>query len=159
MLKVKNQGFSSKLGVKGLFWAHLLGPDGTLKEERIVQNTVTELCDAHIADALSDSVGEAKIGYMAVGTGSGQGASDSGLATSLSRIGLTSTTQGAGAADNDLIYVGTWGAGVGTGAITEAGIITADNNTSMQYYADFSVINKGSADTLVITWTATFGAS
>ena len=158
MLQVKDQEFHSKMGIKGLFHATLFGPDGEIKEERIIHNTVTELSDAHVADQLSDS-GEAAIGFMAVGTGSGQTSASVGLAVSLERHALTSTTQGAAGADNDVIYVGTWNAGTGTGAITEAGIITADNNTSLQYYADFSVINKGAADSLVITWTATFGAS
>jgi len=159
MLQEKDQGFESKIGIKGLFHAQLFSPEGDLKEERIVHNTVTELCDAHVADQLSDVPGEAAIGFMAVGTGTGQTSASVGLATSLERHALDSTTQGAGAADNDLVYVATWGAGTGTGAITEAGILTADNDTSLQYYADFAVINKGAADSLVITWTATFGAS
>ena len=158
MIQKKDQGFHSHLGIKGLCHAELFGLDGRLKEERIIHNTVTELCDAHVADQLSDA-GEAAIGFMAVGTGTGQTSASVGLATSLERHALTSTTQGAGAADNDVVYVGTWGAGVGTGAITEAGILTADNDTSLQYYADFAVINKAAGDTLVITWTATFGAS
>ena len=150
--------FQSDMGIKGLFHAVLRGPDGEIKEERIVHNTVTELGDAHVADQMSDS-GEAALGYMAVGTGSGQGSGDTGLATSLSRLALDSTTQGAGGADNDVIFVDTWAAGTGTGAITEAGILLGDNNTSMNYYADFSVINKAAGDSLVITWTVTYGAS
>ncbi|MCK5016448.1 MAG: hypothetical protein KAS32_05175 [Candidatus Peribacteraceae bacterium] len=103
--------------------------------------------------------GEGALGFMAVGTGSGQGAADVGLAVSLDRNALTSTTQGGGADDNDVIFVGTWAAGDGTGAITEAGIFLADNNTTMNYYDDFAVINKLAADSLVITWTVTYGAS
>ena len=59
---------------------------------------------------------------------------DSGLATSLDRNSLDSTTLGVGVADNDVIYVCTWSAGDGTGAITEAGIFMGDNNGSMNYY-------------------------
>ena len=158
MFQDKDQKFSSKVGIKGTCCIRLLGPDGKLKEERIIHNTVTELGDAHVADAMSDQ-GEGALGYIAVGTGSGQGTGDTGLATSLDRNAITSTTQGAGAADNDVVYVGDWTAGDGTGAITEAGILLADNNTTLNYYADFAVINKGAADTLQITWTVTFGAS
>jgi len=53
--------------------------------------------------------------------------------------------------------VGDWAAGVGSGAITEAGIFVGDNNTSLNYYADFAVVTKGAADTLEITWTVTYG--
>ncbi|KKL83828.1 hypothetical protein LCGC14_1970850, partial [marine sediment metagenome] len=82
-----------------------------------------------------------------------------GLATSLDRNALDSTTQGAGGDDNDVIYVCTWAAGDGTGAITEAGVMRDDDNLKLMLYADFLVVNKAAADTLVITWTGTFGAS
>jgi len=159
MLQIKDQGFHSRLDIKGLCHVKLFREDGELKEERIIYNTVTELADAHVADQLADVPGEAQIGYMAVGTGSGQTSASVGLAANLDRNALTSTTQGAGVADNDLVYIGDWAAGDGTGAITEAGILVGDNNTSLQYYADFAVINKGAADTLSVTWTVTFGAS
>jgi len=158
MFQEKNQGFSSRLGIKGLCHVRLFGPDGKIKEERIIHNTVTELGDAHVADAMSDQ-GEGALGYIAVGTGSGQGAADTGLDTVLDRNALTSTNQGIGANDNDVIFVGNWAAGDGTGAITEAGIFLGDNNTSMNYYADFAAVNKAAADTLEIDWTVTYGAS
>ena len=158
MLQVKDQEFQSKMDIKGLFKAQLFGEDGSLKEERIIHNTVTELCDAHVADQMSDST-DAAIGYMSVGTGTGQTSASTGLATPLDQNSLTSTTQGAAGADNDVVYVGTWAAGDGDGAITEAGILQAANNTTLMLYADFDVINKGAGDSLVITWTATFGAS
>lgn len=144
--------FSGKLKIE------VFDKDGNLRETRKVKNTVTALLDAHIADRLSD-VGEAAIGYMAIGTGSGQGASSTGLAASAGRVALDSTTQGTGADDNDVIYVATFPAGTGTGAITEAGIMRANDNTSMMAYADFSVVNKGALDSFVVTWTITCGAS
>jgi hypothetical protein len=150
--------FESRVGVKGILHLRLFGPDGKLKEERIVHNTITNLMDAHVADQMSDQA-EAAIGYMSIGTGSGQGAADTGLATVLDRNALTSTTQQAGADDNDVLYVCDWAAGDGTGAITEAGIFRADDDATMMTYADFAVVNKGAADTLQINWTVTFGAS
>jgi len=152
MLQEKDQMLSSKVPIKGVCHIRLWGPDGELKEERIIHNTVTTIGDAHVADAMSDQ-GEGALGFMAVGTGSGQGAGDAGLATSLDRNALTSTTQ----AGNDVVFVGDWAAADGTGAITEAGIFLADNNTTLNYYADFAVVNKGAADTLEITWTVTYG--
>lgn len=148
----------TKLTIKGRMLLQQFGPDGVLKAERIYENTITNLMDAHVADQLSDQ-GEAAIGYMSVGTGNGQGAADTGLSAVLDRNALDSTTQGAGADDNDVIYVCTWAAGDGTGAITEAGIMRANDDASMMTYADFAVVNKLAADSLVITWTVTFGAS
>ena len=158
MLQEKDQRLHSKAGIKGECHIVLRGPDGKIKDERIIHNTVTELGDAHVADAMSDQA-EGALGYIAVGTGTGQGAASTGLATSLDRNALTSTIQGVAGNDNDVIYVGNWAAGDGTGAITEAGILLGDNNTSMNYYADFAVVTKGAADTLEITWTVTHGAS
>jgi len=172
MFQEKNQGLSSHAGINGLCHIELwtaYNEDGTryrehgrfarrLKEERIIHNTVTELGDAHVADQMSDS-GDAQLGYMSVGTGNGQVAADVGLDTVLDRNALDSTTQGAAGDDNDVIFVCTWVAGDGTGAITEAGIFLGDDNTSMNYYADFAVVNKPAADSLVITWTVTYGSS
>lgn len=139
--------------IKGHFVARLNG-----KIVVDTWNTITELCDAQVADQMSDQ-GQAAIGFMSVGTGSGQGAASTGLATHEDRNALDSTTQGAGAADNDVVYVCSWAAGDATAAITEAGIMRADDDASLMAYADFAVINKGAADTLEITWTLTFGAS
>ena len=148
----------SKLGIRGHMHLELKDAQGNLKEVRDDWNTVTELGDAHVADAMSDK-GEGALGYMAVGTGTGQTSASVGLATALDVNALTSTTQGTTTNDNDVIFVGTWAAGDGTGAITEAGIFLGLNNTSMNYYSSFTVINKGASDSLVITWTASYGAS
>lgn len=152
------QKIRSKFPIHGHMHLELRGPDGKVKDVRDLENTITELMDAQVADRMSDA-GQAAIGFMAVGTGTGQTSASVGLATSLERHALTSTTQGAAGNDNDVIYVGTWAAAVGTGAITEAGILELDDNTSLMCYDDFAVVNKLAADSLVITWTVTFGAS
>ena len=51
--------------------------------------------------------------------------------------------------------VGTWAAGDGTGAITEAGIFDAGAAGNMWCSASFGVVTKGAADSLTITWTLT----
>ena len=158
MLIKSDMEFTSKFGIKGRAHLQLFGADGKLKEERFIDNTITELMDAQVADQMSDQ-GDAAIGYMAVGTGSGQTSASVGLAVSLDRNALTSTTQGAAGADNDVVYVGDWLAADGTGAITEAGILRLDDNTSLMTYADFAVVNKLAADSMVITWTVQFGVS
>ena len=153
-----NKVFKNRFGIKGHVSIRLFGADGLLKESREIDNTITELMDAHVADQMSDS-GDAAIGFMAVGTGTGQGSASTGLAVQLDINALTSTTQGAAGADNDVVYVGDWAAADGTGAITEAGIFLASNNTSLMVVASFAVINKGDSDTLQITWTVSFGQS
>ena len=154
-----DQKLQSKMGLKGTCHIRLRGSDGKLKEERVIHNTITELFDAQVADQLADTPTDGQIGFMAVGTGTGQGSADVGLATQLDINALTSTIQDVVGEDNDLIYIGDWAATDGTGALTEAGIFLTSDNTSMMTVASFAVINKGAADTLEITWTITFGAS
>ena len=172
MNQISDMKFKSAMGLKG--HAHIelrsaWNDDGSryrergrfavrIKETRDIYNTITEGMDAQVADQMSDQ-GFAAIGFMSVGTGSGQIAADTGMDATLDRNALDSTTLGLGAADNDVIYVTTWAPADGTGAITEAGIMKADDDASLMTYSDFAVINKGAADSLVITWTVTFGAS
>ncbi len=76
---------------------------------------------------------------------------DTALETQAGRVSLTSTT----VTTNSVAYVATFPAGTGTGAITEAGIFNASTGGTMLCRTVFSVINKGAADTLGITWTVT----
>jgi len=147
-----------KLSRMGVLKAELFGPDGLLKERRHVKNVITEVGDAYVADALSSSPGEAAMSHMAIGTSStAASTSDTALVSQLDRNALTSRTQGTGAADNDVIYVGDWAAGDGTGAITEAGILNSSSGGTLLARQVFSVINKGASDTLKITWTVSIG--
>lgn len=132
----------------------LCGPDGGIKEERRTHNIVTDVGCAHIADQLASAPGEAVMSHIAVGTGTDAAAAgDTTLQTELDRNALTSFTQGAGADDHKIIYVGDWAAGDGTGALTEVGILNAAVAGTLLARTVFSVINKGAADTLQITWT------
>ena len=90
--------------------------------------------------------------HMAIGTGTNTAVvGDTTLQTELDRNALTSTTVTA----NAVAYIATWAAGDGTGAVTEAGIFDAASGGDMLARTDFSVVNKGAADVLTITWTVT----
>lgn len=148
------------MSFKGKCHVQLFGPDGKLKDEEIVENTITQVGDAHVADQLSSSPGESAMSHMAIGTGTTAAATtDTALETELDRNALTSFLQGTGGDDNDVIYIGDWAAGDGTGAITEAGILNASSGGTLLCRAVFAVKNKLAADTLKITWTFTCGAS
>lgn len=149
---------SEKLSRKGYIKLELFDSNGLLKERRHIRNTITEVGDAHVADQLSSSPGEAAMSHMAIGTSSTAAATgNTALVSEIDRNALTSRTQGAGAADNDVIYVGDWAAADGTGAITEAGIFNSSSGGSLLARQVFSVINKGASDTLKITWTVSIG--
>ena len=150
------KGFASGLKLSGYFKADLFDKFGNLKEHRESKNTVTTLALAMVADQFDGTPAIAKPGWMEVGTGSGQGAGDSILDTYTagSRTANTSATT----TTDHVVYVCTFGAGVGTAALTEAGLFNVDtqNTTDLILYDDFDVINKGVDDSLVITWTLTF---
>jgi len=48
-----------------------------------------------------------------------------------------------------------FGAGEGTGSITEAGIFNASSSGTLLCRTVFSVVNKGASDSMTITWTVT----
>ena len=52
-------------------------------------------------------------------------------------------------------YVATFGAGTGTGAVTEAGILNASSSGTLLCRTEFNVVNKGSSDSMTVTWTVT----
>ena len=149
-----------KLGT-GKLHVELFGPDGKVKEERFVTNTITNAGDAWVANQLSGAVADL-MSHMAIGDDDdpAPAATQTALNNEVDRNALTSTTQGAGGDDNDVIYVGDWAAGDGTNAsLCEAGIFNDGAAGTMLCRAIFTAVNKGANDTLKITWTVTFGAS
>lgn len=151
------KGMGDFFRLQGHMVAELFDKHGNKKQHLEASNLVTVLGHKMAADQILASPTIAKPGWMEVGTGSGQDANDSILDSYISgsRTALDSKTRGANAI---VTMVCTFGAGVGTGAITEAGIfnVATENTTDLICYADFSVINKGASDSLVMTWTLTF---
>lgn len=147
--------------LKGMLRLTLFDEFGHIKDYREVPNTITVAGDKITADAMSDR-GETLPSHIGVGTTSGGKTTASNALEAqvgANRTALDSTTQGAGADDNDVIWVCTFGAGVGTGALVEAGIFNHITAGDMYAYQEFAVINKAAGDSLVVTWTCTYGAS
>jgi hypothetical protein len=138
--------------------ARLIHPNG--KEELFeFKNTLTELGEALIADALSDRSITLN-SHMAIGNATGSKTSASTtLQSELARVALDSTTQGTGGNDNDVTWIATFPAGTGTGSLVEAGLFNDVTAGTMFSFTDFGVITKGAADILIFSWTLTCGAS
>lgn len=155
---------NEKFSIKGKIHIVLYDIDGNIKQEQTIDNTITNGMDAHVADQMSDS-GDAAIGFMQLGSGTGETSSSTGLNKEItdSTIALSGTgqIQGSSGDDNDVIYSAFWTTGVSTGSILEAGIFLSSGVTmdTLMTYNDGLDINKGASDTLKIDWTATFGAS
>lgn len=118
------------------------------KEEAKIHNTVKNAGLYGIADQILASPTLGKPTHMAIGTGTG---GTTTLTTELDRNVLTSKTR----TNAVVTMVGDWAAGDGTGALTEAGVLTAGTGGDLWLYTEFSVINKGANDGLEITWTLT----
>jgi hypothetical protein len=130
----------------------LKGPDGEVKETVELHNLVTTAGKNAIASRLASSPGSAVPTHMAIGTGAtAADVADTTLQTEIDRNALTSNT----ASTNVLTMVGNWAAGDGTGAITEAGVLSASSGGTLFVRAVFGAISKGAADSLAITWTLT----
>ena len=129
----------------------LTDENGQIKHEQEVKNLVVTVGKNLIASRLKDTT-DAAMTHMAIGSGTTAAANgDTALGTQLGRVSLTSTT----VTTNNVAYVATFPAGTGTGAVTEAGLFNASSGGTMLCRTVFSVINKGAADTLGITWTVT----
>jgi hypothetical protein len=127
-------------------------PDNNVVQEVVVPNLVVTAGKNWIAGRMYDTSIPDEMSHMAIGTdNTAAAAGDTGLGTEAGRVALTSTT----VTNNSVAYVATFPAGTGTGAITEAGIFNAASGGTMLCRTVFSVINKGAADTLGITWTVT----
>jgi len=116
-----------------------------------VPNLVVTAGKEYVASRIKDATATA-MSHMAIGTGStAAAASQTALGSESARTGLTSTT----VSGADIVYVDTFAAGTGTGAITEAGIFNASSSGDMLCRTVFSVVNKGASDAMTITWTVT----
>lgn len=135
----------------GRVLAILTGPDGVEKERREIDNLVVTSGLGFIASRMVGTT-QAVMSHMAVGTGAVAPAlANTALGTELTRVALS----GSSATGAVTTYSATFGPGVGTGALTEAGIFNAASAGTMLNRVTFSVVNKAAGDTLSITWTVT----
>ena len=145
--------FNDAIKMTGNLKLVLTDEHGNVKQEEEIKNLVVTVGKNFIASRMKDATATAMT-HMEVGTGTTAAAvGDTALQTAVasSRVTLTSTT----VTTNNVAYVATFPAGTGTGALTEAGIFNAASTGTMLCRTVFSVINKGAADTLGITWTVT----
>ena len=99
-----------------------------------VPNLVVTAGKGYVADRMANN--STVIGYMAIGTGStAAAAGNTALGSESARTALTSTNV-SGAV---VTYVDTFAAGTGTGAITEAGLLTASSGGTMLARTVFSL--------------------
>ena len=133
----------------------LYDPDGYIKSMQVFTNQIQTRMYQHVADQLTDQ-GETAINYMSIGAGTGQGVGDNALASELAREGGPLDTKSHSAAV--ITYEHTFGAGVGTGTVTEGGLHDAASSGNMFFYTDSLNFAKGALDTYKLTWTVTISS-
>ena len=142
---------NDKSKATGKLTVEIKNKQGEVIDIREVKNLVVDDGLEYIASRMKDATATA-MSHMAIGTGStAAAAGNTALGTEAARQALTSTTVTA----NAVAYVASFGAGTGTGAITEAGILNAASSGTLLCRTVFSVVNKGASDSMTITWTVT----
>ena len=128
---------------------------GTIKDQRELKNLVVTAGKGFIASRMA-AASASVMGWIAVGTDSTAAAvGNTALGTEVARV--ATTVSGGTVSTNTVTYVSTFPAGTGTGALVEAGIFNAASAGTMLARTVFSVVNKGAADEMTITWVITVG--
>jgi hypothetical protein len=141
------------LKASGALRVVLTDANGNVKEDVQLKNLVVNTGLNYIVSRMKDTSANA-MSHMELGTGTtAAAAADTALGTAISgsRTGLTSTT----VSSNTITYVASFAAGVGTGAVTEAGIFNASSAGTMLCRTVFPVVNKQAGDSMTVTWTVT----
>ena len=129
------------------------GQDGIVKEDITIPNLVVTTGKNFIASRMTGSESNV-MSHMAIGSGTVDPADNNvALGTELGRVALT--TAGGVATNATVEYVGSFPAGTGTGAVTEAGIFNASSAGTMLCRTKFPVVNKDVNDSIAITWRVT----
>lgn len=144
---------NKEIKLSGHIKFELKDSNGKIKEVREIKNVVVTVGKEYLAAWLTAATqADYFMRYIGLGTGtSAAAAGDIALETELAtRVAgtLSNTT-------NVWQNQATFGPGVNTGAITEAGIFSASSAGTMLARQVFAVVNKAVGDTLTVTWQIT----
>jgi hypothetical protein len=143
----------SIIELKGRVEFQLLREDGS-EDHWEIDNLVVTVGKNFIASRMKDATA-AVMTHMAIGTGAvAPAVGDTALTAENARQLLLSTNV-AGAA---VTYASSFGVGIGTGTITEAGLFNASVAGTMLARTTFAAVVKAAGDILNVTWTVTVGS-
>lgn len=141
---------NEKLKIKGDVVLVLTDENGNLKQRQEINNLVVTTGLDYISDKIVSTA--STVSHMAIGTGTASpSASDTALGFEVDRNSFTSASSSNGVCT----FNAQWGAGDGTGAITEAGIFAGSQAGTMLCRTTFDTVNKAAGDSLAITWVVT----
>lgn len=124
---------------------------GKVKQEQSIKNLVVTAGKELVANRLKADTQPA-ITHIAVGTNAtAASAGQTALVVEVGRVAITSSV----VTSNAVAFVATFGVGVATGTLVEAGLFNdATTGTMLSRTASINVV-KAATDTLTITWTVT----
>lgn len=144
--------FKDTLKLKGRLQITMYRGDGTI-EKFDFQNLVVNVGKTWVAARMVANTAVV-MGWLAVGTSTTPpAAGDTVLGTEIARVAFDS----AGSAGPVVTYQATFGPGIGTGALTEAGLLNnaTPGQGTLLSHVNYPVVNKGAADTMAVQWTIT----
>lgn len=138
---------------KGSIELKVIGSDGKVKCVLQKDNLIVTVGKSFLAAWLAAvSQSTSFMPYTAVGTGTASpSVGDTTLQTELARLANTPSSS-----LNVLQLSATFGPGVATGVITEAGLFSAASLGTMFSRVVFSPVTVAAGDSLVINWSVTF---
>lgn len=127
---------------------------GEIKVDKTIPNLVVSVGKNWIASRMKDTGLPTQMTHMAIGAGTNP--ADTANTTLQSELGRVSLTAAGGTVSSNVVtYAASFGAGTGTGAVTEAGIFNDGTTGTLLCRTVFAVVNKGSNDSMAVTWTVT----
>ena len=132
--------------------------NGNIKESREINNLVVTAGLTFICSRMA-AASAGVMSHMALG--SSTAAAAAGQTDLVSILGSREALDSTNASANTIVYVSSFEAGEGTGAVTEAGVFNAASSGSgtMLCRTVFPVVSKQADDTMSVTWTITLSAS
>ena len=154
--KETNQTQDDIFSALGTLTIELRDDQGNLKDVRKVKNTVMTAGKTFIAGSMIKTTTDSPVAmtHMGIGTGTANSGDVSQTALGTANGARVTFFSAATTSTNTVTYIGQFTSAY-SGAITEAGVFNASTAGTMLCRTVFSVINKGAADTLGITWTVT----
>ena len=143
----------SNIALNGILTITKYNSKKEIISETTVPNLVVTVGKNHIAQRLYTN-SESLMSHMGIGSNNTTSAlTNTTLGTQLARAVLTTVS----VSGSNVTFASTFGAGIGTGSITEAGIFNASTAGTMLCRTTFPVITKSSSDTIAIAWTVSVG--
>ncbi len=140
-------------GLKGDVELILRDKNGNIIDQRNIENTIVDTGFDAICAVIGNTTQPNDFAWTGIGTGVvAVQTADTTLGTEVVRV---ANVYGHSAGTKVFTMTADYAAGVGTGAITESGLLNAASSGTLLNRVVFAVINKGAADTLQVVWTIT----